>query len=152
MATMQFDGEETFAAPRERVYALLVDLDGLPASIPDMTSGKRLDANTVEVVVRPGFSFLRGTMKLRISLVDLTPPSDVTMQIDGSGIGVSMRVVSHMQLVDDPASGGTKVMWRSEVANLKGLVATISPGLVRSAADQVVHEGWKRLHERLQPG
>lgn len=152
MATLQFDGEETFAAPRERVYALLVDLDALPASIPDLTSSKRVDERTLEAVVRPGFSFLRGTMKLRISLHDLTPPSDATMQIDGSGIGVSMQVVSHMQLADDPASGGTKVTWRSEVSNLKGLVATISPGLVRAAADQVIRHGWKQLHERIAQG
>jgi hypothetical protein len=32
---------------------------------------------------------------------------------------------------------------------MKGLVATISPGLVRAAADQTVRNGWKKLHERL---
>jgi carbon monoxide dehydrogenase subunit G len=149
MANLQFEGEETFAAPRERVYSMLVDLDALPEGIPDLASSKRIDAETLEAVVRPGFSFLRGTMKLRISLHDLTPPSDATMQIDASGIGVSMKVVSHIQLADDPATGGTKVVWRAEVSNLKGLVATVSPGLVRAAADQIVHNGWKRLHERL---
>ena len=44
MANMQFEGEETFAAPRERVYALLVDLDALPRH-PGRT-GRKLTPGT----------------------------------------------------------------------------------------------------------
>jgi carbon monoxide dehydrogenase subunit G len=145
---MQFSGEETFAAPRERVYALLVDLDALPGSIPDLASSKRVDERTLEAVVRPGFSFLRGTMKLRISLDELTPPSAATLKIDSSGIGVSMKITSRMQLTE-PTPGETKVAWQAEVSELKGLVATVSPGLVRAAADQVVRHGWKELHAKI---
>lgn len=152
MANMEFEGEETFAAPRERVYALLVDLDALPASIPDLTSSKKVDDRTLEAVVRPGFSFLRGTMKLRFTLDELTPTTHAVLKIDASGIGVSMKVASRMQLSDATAPDGspaTKLVWKAEVSDLKGLVATVSPGLVRAAADQVVRNGWSQLHAKL---
>ncbi len=136
MPQLQFGGEEHFAAPPEKVYALLTDLDGLGASIPDLVSAKRVDEKTLECVVRPGFSFLRGTMKLKISLDELTPPSAAVMKIDSQGIGVAMK--------------GTKLTWQADVPEMKGLVATISPGLVRAAADQVLRHGWQQLHERLK--
>jgi carbon monoxide dehydrogenase subunit G len=154
MANMQFEGEETFAAPRERVYALLVDLDALPESIPDLTSSKKVDEWTLEAVVRPGFSFLRGTMKLRFTLDELKPTTDAVLKIDASGIGVSMKVTSRMHLSDAVGPDGgaaTKLVWKAEVSDLKGLVATVSPGLVRAAADQVVRHGWAQLHEKLKP-
>jgi carbon monoxide dehydrogenase subunit G len=152
MATMQFGGEEIFQAAPERVYALLTDLDGLPAGIPDLVSSERVDAGTLQCTVRPGFSFLRGTMKLRIALADLVPPQAATMRIDASGIGVSMKVVSRMQLqpVDGDVSR-TKLTWQAEVSELKGLVATLSPALVRAAADQVLRHGWQQMHARLAP-
>ncbi len=148
MPQLQFGGEEHFAAPPEKVYALLTDLDGLGASIPDLVSAKRVDEKTLECVVRPGFSFLRGTMKLKISLDELTPPSAAVMKIDSQGIGVAMKVVSRMQLAAEDA--GTKLTWQADVPEMKGLVATISPGLVRAAADQVLRHGWQQLHERLK--
>lgn len=147
MPALQFGGEEQFAAPREKVFALLTDLDGLGASIPDLVAAKRVDDRTLECTVRPGFSFLRGTMKLRITLDELAPPSAAVMKIDSSGIGVSMKIVSRMTLT--PEAAGTKLTWQADVSEMKGLVATVSPGLVTAAADQVVRHGWKQLHDRL---
>ncbi len=147
MPALQFGGEEQFAAPPEKVFALLTDLDGLGASIPDLVAAKRVDDRTLECTVRPGFSFLRGTMKLRITLDELAPPSAAVMKIDSSGIGVSMKIASRMTLT--PEAGGTKLTWQADVSEMKGLVATVSPGLVTAAADQVVRHGWKQLHDRL---
>src|SRR5690242_16525418 len=97
-ANMQFNGEEIIAAPPPRVYEVVTDLDGLPASIPDLVSSEKVDPNTLQCTVRPGFSFLRGTMKLKISLADAAPPESVTMKIDSAGIGVSMKITSKLKL------------------------------------------------------
>jgi carbon monoxide dehydrogenase subunit G len=152
MADMQFGGEELFAAGQQTVYDMLVDLDALGAGIPDVVSTEKVDDHTLRAVVRPGFSFLRGTMKLKIQLAELEPPNSALMRIDSQGIGVSMVVESRMRL--EPATTAddrpaTKLTWLADVSQMKGLVATISPGLVRAAADQVVRNGWKKLHERL---
>src|SRR5688500_3780765 len=98
MAGMQFGGEELFAAPQQTVYAMLVDLDALAAGIPDVVSAERVDDHSLRAVVRPGFSFLRGTMKLKIELSELEPPTSALMRIDSQGIGVSMVVESRMRL------------------------------------------------------
>ncbi len=148
MPTLQFHGEEIFAAPVDRVYAALTDLDALARTLPDAVSTERIDDRTLGAVVRPGFSFLRGTMKLRIALEDLQPSASAQMRIEAQGIGVAMTVVSQMLLSAEGES--TRAAWQADVVQMKGLVATVSPGLVRAAADQVVRDGWKQLRARVE--
>jgi len=148
MPPLQFSGEETLAAPVDRVFAALTDLDALARTLPDATSIERINERTLAAVVRPGFSFLRGTLKLRIALENLVPPTTAAMRIEAQGIGVAMTVVSQMRLEAD--GDATRAVWRAEVLQMKGLVATVSPGLVRAAADQVVRDGWKQLRERVE--
>ncbi len=75
-APLTFGGEESFAAPPERLFGLLTDLDGLADTIPDLVSSHRVDDRTLECVVRPGFSFLRGTMRVTIRLGELNLPPE----------------------------------------------------------------------------
>jgi carbon monoxide dehydrogenase subunit G len=99
MANLKFGGEEEFAAPPHELFRRLTDLDALAASIPDLvTSSQRIDERTLEAVVRPGFSFLRGTLKMRITFPELEPTTKAKMLISAQGIGVTMGVVSLMQL------------------------------------------------------
>ena len=61
---LEFGGTEQFAAEPEKLYALLTDLDAMAGTIPDLVSAERVELRTLKCVVRPGFSFLRGTMRL----------------------------------------------------------------------------------------
>lgn len=146
MPKLEFSGEERFATSPDRLYSLLTDLDGFGASIPDLVSAKRIDERTLEATVRPGFSFLRGTMKLKIVLDELVPHESALMRIDSQGIGVVMKIESRLKLEPDGAE--TKLLWHAAVTEMKGLVATVSPGLVQAAAEQVLRDGWRQLHAR----
>ncbi|HEX4130513.1 MAG TPA: carbon monoxide dehydrogenase subunit G [Pirellulales bacterium] len=146
--TIEFSGEEHFAAPPERVFAVLTDLDTIAATIPDLQSSERVDANTLKCVVRPGFSFLRGTLKLTLTVADVVPPTSATMHVEGQGIGMGMTVDSRLRLGPEP--GGTKLAWAAEVSQLKGLVATISAALITAAADQIVRNAWQQVRAKVE--
>ena len=107
------------------MFNLLTDLDGVASLIPDLVSSQRSGPNTLECVVRPGFSFLRGTLKLKIEVADLQPPQRATMLVAASGIGVTMRIESNLQI--DPAPAGSQLTWAVRIVEMKGLVATLSP-------------------------
>jgi carbon monoxide dehydrogenase subunit G len=144
---LQFSGQEHFNAPPHEVFRFLTDIDSLTASIPDLVSSQRVDDRTVDCVVKPGFSFLRGTLKMRIAFVDFEPTSKATMLINAQGIGLTMGAVTKMQLA--PTGEGTRLDWQAEVTELKGLVATLSGGLIKAAAEQVIRHGWGQMHKRL---
>jgi carbon monoxide dehydrogenase subunit G len=144
---IEFGGEETFRAAPEALYALLTNLDAMAATIPDLVSAERVDERTLKCVVRPGFSFLRGTMKLAIALGDTTPLERATMNVTAQGIGVGMNVISRLAIA--PEGTGSKLTWSAEVAELKGLIAAVSPGLISAAADQVIRHAWSQVREQL---
>ncbi|HJT36118.1 MAG TPA: SRPBCC domain-containing protein [Pirellulales bacterium] len=143
----QFGGEEIFAASPERVFAVLTDLDALAASIPDLVSSERPDANTLRCVVKPGFSFLRGTLKLAITIADLQPPRSATMTVVAQGIGVSMQVRSSIEI--ESTGTGSRLRWSATLERMTGLLSSVSPGLVKAAADQTIRHAWQQARQRL---
>jgi carbon monoxide dehydrogenase subunit G len=144
---IEFAGEERFQASADRVYALLTDLDAMASTIPDLVSSERAGERVLKCVVRPGFSFLRGTMKLQIELADLQPPEQAVMQVAAQGIGVSMRIVSQLRVSAEGT--GSKLIWSAQVDQLKGLVAALSPSLIKAAADQVIRHAWTQVRKQL---
>ena len=147
----EFGGEERFAASPDRVFALLTDLDAMAGTIPDLVSAeKSADGRTLKCVVRPGFSFLRGTMRLAISLGDCRQPKQATMKVDAQGIGLAMGVVSELNILSD--GNGSRLEWTARIQELKGLISAVSPGLIRAAADQVIRHAWSQVRKKLDEG
>jgi carbon monoxide dehydrogenase subunit G len=143
----QFGGEEHFRATPERLFAQLTDLDAMTRTIPDLVSSERVDDHSMRCVVRPGFSFLRGTLKLAISLDELQPPESASMHIAAQGIGVSMRVGSKLRIA--AADSGSTLAWEARIEEIKGLAAALSPGLIKAAADQVIRHAWVQVRGQL---
>ncbi|HVX13896.1 MAG TPA: carbon monoxide dehydrogenase subunit G [Pirellulales bacterium] len=147
---IQFGGEELFAAPPERVFAVLTDLDVMAATVPDLVSSERPDPATLKCVVKPRFSFLRATLRLTISLADIVPPRSATMRIAGQGIGVSLEVSSALTI--EPAESGSRLRWTARVDQMGGLMASVPSGLITGAADKIIRQGWQSVRERLGEG
>lgn len=144
----EFGGQEHFAAAPEKVYRLLTDLDAMAATIPDLLSAEKSDdGRTLKCVVRPGFSFLRGTMRLAISLGDCQQPQHATMKIDAQGIGLAMGVISELNIQAE--GDGSRLEWTARIQELKGLISAVSPGLIRAAADQVIRHAWTQVRKQL---
>jgi len=143
----EFGGEESFAAPPERLFALLTDLDQLAATIPDLVSSERPDERTLKCVVKPGFSFLRGTLKLSITLADLQPSESAALDVAAQGIGVAMHIVSQLRIAAE--GDGSRLTWTARIERMSGLVTTVSPALVRAAADRTVRHAWQQVRTRL---
>ena len=144
---MLLAGSESFAASPEAVFDLLTDLDQLAANIPDLESAQRLDESTLACVVRPGFSFMRGKVNLTIRLVDKQRPQTARLETAMKGIGQSMLAESSIAL--RPADGGCQLDWEVRVVELKGLIATVSRGLVKAAAERIIVQSYEQIRQKL---
>lgn len=143
----EFNGEELFDVPPERLFAAVTDLDTLAGAIPDLVSSERPDARTLRCVVKPSFSFLKATLRLTISLSDLQPPRAATLHIVGQGIGAALEISSSLEI--EPHDHGTRLRWHARIDRAGGLMATVPAGLMKGAADQVIRQGWRQVRERL---
>lgn len=143
----EFGGQERFSASPEKLFELLTNLDAMAATIPDLVSSEKVDERTMKCVVRPGFSFLRGTMRLTIVLSDAIKPSSAAMSVAAQGIGSSMNVVSQLEI--SPEENGSRLDWTASIQERKGLISAVSPGLIKAAADQVIRHAWGQVRQQL---
>lgn len=142
-----FGGEELFATEPARLFDALADLDLLAENIPNLISAEKLDERTLKCAVKPGFSFLRGTLKLTITLTERNPPAVAAMKIVAQGIGASMQVASRMQIAPDAT--GSRLNWQADIERVTGLLATVPAGLVKAAADQTICHAWEQIRQKL---
>lgn len=147
MPALNFGGQESFAASPQRLFALLTDMDSMARLIPDLASAEKVSDHAMRCVVRPGFSFLRGTLRLDLQLSQVLPDSRACMTVGANGIGVSMTVVSQLEI--EPEGASSRLTWNATVDQMRGLVATVSPALIRAAADQVIRHTWSLVRQEL---
>jgi len=144
MATIEpFSGVESLPAPPDRVYAFLADPDQMKTVIPDLVSAERISPTILKGVVRPGFSFLRGTLKFTMTIAPTVPGKTLNVTIFSEAIGAKLTVESTMTV--EPDGAGSKVAWTAQVTQLSGLIAAAPGGLIKAAADKTVRDGWEKI-------
>ncbi len=148
MAAMEpFTGQEVLAVSLEAAVRALRDLEGVAKAMRDVESVERTDADTLKLVVRPGFSFMRGTMRTTLTCTE-TAPQTLTLVAKSSGIGMGITVESVMKFsAIDPAS--TRIDWTACVTERKGLVSAVGQSLIKAAADKVLQDGWAAVRASL---
>ncbi len=148
MATIEpFSGVESLPAAPAAVFAFLTDPDKMKTVVPDLVSAEKTAPNILKGVVRPGFSFIRGTLKFTMTIAEKTPTSgpgsEAQVTIFSEAIGAKMTVESTMRVEADGA--GSKVHWTAQVTQLSGLIAAVPGGLIKAAADKTVRDGWEKI-------
>jgi len=142
-------GHESFAAPPQKVLAILTDPAALAAAIPGLVSSEPGEGRSRRCVVRPAFSFLSGNIRLLLTVEPGPDANEVTVRTTVQGIGLSMDLQSCMTAAPTP-DGGTRVEWQAQVVAMKGLLTAVPSGLIRAASDSVVRDGWAALHKRIE--
>ncbi len=148
MAAMEpFTGQEVLAVSIDKAMHALRDLEGVAKSMSDVESVERADANTLKLVVRPGFSFMRGTMRTTLSCKE-TAPQTLTLVATSAGIGMGITVESVMKF-SSTAAQETRIDWTACVTERKGLVSAVGQSLIKAAADKVLKDGWTAVRSSL---
>lgn len=142
-----FQGERIFALPPEQLWPKLRDAAFLATCIPEGTPHDNATRDRARCTVHPGFSFMRGRLDVTIEVIDGTEPTTVKYLQKSEGIGSSSEVETALTLM--PHAGGTKVLWRSEIKSLGGLLKMVPGGLIRGAANKVIEDGWNGVAQKL---
>ncbi len=144
---LTLNGEKNMPLNAAVVYPRLVDLQFLVDCLPDLQSVKAVQDTHAEAVLRPGFSFARSEMQLRIEKLDEVPPTSARYSFATKGIGSSSLVEARFQLVD--RDGGCTIQWSADVQQLGGLLKAVPAGLIQAGAERVINDLLSRIEQRL---
>ncbi|MGA2665391.1 MAG: carbon monoxide dehydrogenase subunit G [Nitrososphaerales archaeon] len=148
---MHYEGTFEVAAPKERVYDFVTDPNGVTSIFPDVQSVKVIDANNFTLKAKVGMSFIKGTMDVKLALVDNRRPTYSKLKARGTGMNSSVDLESTFAIEDVPG-GGSRVSWAAD-AKISGMMASVGSRLIDSAADKYVKQIIGSLQEKLSsPG
>ncbi len=146
---LRFEGDRDFALAPDDLFARLTDVPFLVQCIPDVESVAAQEADRAVLVLRPGFSFVRGTLELTLQVVDVVAGQSARVLLHSKGIGSTSDVEASLSCT--PQGSGTRVHWVAEIKSLGGLLRAVPAGLVRGAAEKVINDSWGRVEHKLQP-
>src|SRR5947208_648889 len=111
-------GEAQFAAPRERVFALLADPDVVCSAIPAVRSHRVVDADHFEAKIKVPLPLAPG-ITIRFEILARRPSEHAALRAHGGGADVLSTFDLHEN--DD----GTLMYWQAEleVAGVLGRLA-----------------------------
>jgi carbon monoxide dehydrogenase subunit G len=143
---LHLQGSQDFAKPVAEVWAKLSDARLLAPCIPGVETIKQADADTAVCVIRPGFTFIRGTLELTLRVRERVPDSLVRLQMNGKGIGSTTEVTAVLNF--QPREGGSRVEWTADVT-LGGLLRAVPSGLIQAAAQKVIGDAWAAIAAKM---
>src|SRR5262245_34206705 len=126
---LRFEGDRDFPHAQAELFAHLSDARFLVQCIPDVESVNAAEPGRAALVLRPGFSFIRGTLEVNLTITDVSAPTSARVVLLSKGIGSSSEVEATLQLA--AREGGTHVHWAADIKSLGGLLKLVPAGLIR---------------------
>ena len=144
---LRISGEEHFSQSVTEVWACLADDEFLAKCLPQLEKAERDGSGLLVCRVRPGLSFVKGTLKVSLDIRDQQPPDSMRICVNSKGIGASAVVETLVKLAAHDT--GTQLSWNAEVTELGGLLKPVGRSLISAAAHKVISEGWATFRDRL---
>lgn len=145
---LRFEGNLTIKAPREKVWAFLVDPQAVSRCLPDVQSLELLEEGKFKTVVRVGVGFIKGNFAFEVAMLDLAPSRHGKIKGHGGGLGSAVDVESTVDLADDGA-GTTRLDWKADVV-VSGTIASVGARVLSSTVQKKMGELFECLKAQLE--
>jgi len=127
-------------APRDVVWAKLLNVEFMASCIPGVESVEPIDEQTFLAVIKAKVAFISATFNLTITITDKKEPSHLESSALGQGrLGVG--ALRQKQVIDLQAitENETQIIYKSEF-NMSGKLAAVGNKIIRRKADELMEE------------
>ncbi|MCS7167317.1 MAG: SRPBCC domain-containing protein [Gemmatales bacterium] len=141
-------GDYQLAAPREVVLKRLKEMHFVVRCIPDLARVEHLGEREARLVVRPGFSFLRGEMTVHLQREEMPDQEASSWGLELRGIGSSAQVRVQARV---SAQEESRSVLHYEVAleQVGGLLRAVHSSLLHAAMQQTVNNFLAQMAAQL---
>ena len=146
---MKFEGSYDLPAPREKVWAALLDPAQLVTAMPGCEKLEAIGEGEYRAILKVGVAAVKGTFEGKVKLSNLEPPSRYKMAVEGSGGPGFVRGEATMELAD--LENGTRVTYRADI-QVGGLIASVGQRMLGGVSKMMVDQFFLRMSEQLRSG
>lgn len=143
---MRVAGEYTIAAPRNQVWAALLDPEVLAGTLPGFQRLERVDDHTFTGALILGVGPVQGRFDGRLELSELVPPESYRLKMQGRGTPGFVEGDGKVWLED--AETGTLLNYDVEV-QVGGRIAGVGQRLLEMVSRTLTKQALERLEKAI---
>jgi carbon monoxide dehydrogenase subunit G len=144
---MQFAGTVDIAAPRERVWAFVIDPNQVGQCGPGVESIDVIDATHFKATAKVGIGFISARFVVNMELAEQVAPDRAVIKAHGQAPGSAVDATAQMTLSD--ADGGTRMDWSADVA-IAGSLASLGGRLIEGTASKMISQTFDCMKAKLE--
>jgi carbon monoxide dehydrogenase subunit G len=145
---MRFEGSTEIQAPRDRVWAFLIDPTQVGSCGPGVQSVEVVDDRHFRGVAKVGIGIISARFTVAAEFVDVEEPDHATIRLRGQAPGSAADATAAMRLRDAPA-GGTVLGWTADVA-IQGRLASVGSRLIEGTATKLIGQTFDCIRSKLE--
>jgi carbon monoxide dehydrogenase subunit G len=143
---MKIEGSSDIAAPREKVWAALLDPAILSDALPGCEQLEEIGSSEYKAIMKVGVAAIKGTFQGKVRLSDQDPPNRYRMAVEGNGSPGFVRGDAVMELSE--VDGGTRVTYSADV-QVGGLIASVGQRMLGGVSKMMLDQFFGRMREIL---
>ncbi len=143
---MQLSGSYTFKAPRDQVWAAMLDPENIRRCMPGCEEFKEIAEDQYEAVMKAGVGSIKGTFQGKIRLSERQPPTSYRMGVEGGGKPGRVKGSGVLTLTEQGDS--TLVSYDGD-AQVAGLIASVGQRLLGITARKLIEQFFKSMEKQV---
>ncbi len=145
---MDFSGTQTIAAPIDKVWTFLLDVNNVAACAPGFQSLEILGEAGWKANVSVGVGSVKAKFVLDVTRPEMHEPEQMVVKARGKAPGSAVDLSGNMQLtaVDNAQ---TRMDWQANVV-VSGTIASVSGRLLQGTAEKITGQFFECLKSKLQ--
>jgi len=145
---MKFEGSVEIAAPRDKVWAFVIDPEQVGQCGPGVETIEVVDATHFKAAAKVGIGFINARFNVDMEFAEQQPPDRALIKAHGQAPGSAVDATAEMRLSDGDA--GTTVMdWNADV-NLSGTLASVGARLIEGTANKMISQTFDCMRAKLE--
>lgn len=145
---MKFAGTVDIAAPRDKVWAFVIDPNQVGQCGPGVESIEVIDATHFKATAKVGIGFISARFVVTMEMAELVAPDRALIKAHGQAPGSAVDATATMTLSDGP-NAGTTMDWSADVA-IAGSLASLGARLIEGTANKMIGQTFTCMKSTLE--
>ena len=145
---MHFEGSVEIAAPRDRVWAFVIDPNQVGPCGPGVESIEVVDETHFKAKAKIGIGFISARFNIDMEIAERDEPNRAVIKARGQAPGSAVDATATMALRDGEA-GATTMDWGADVL-IGGTLASVGARLIEGTANKMIGQTFDCIRSKLE--
>ena len=143
---MKLSGTHEINAPRDKVFAAIIDPNVLQRSIEGCEKMVKTDDDSYDAHLKLGIAGLKGSYVGKVQLKDIKAPESYTLVMEGKGAPGFVKGTAKISLT--PKGEQTQLRYEAD-AQVGGMIAAIGSRLIEAIAKKMAEDFFRKFAQQV---